>query len=199
MCNSQIAGKNNPSSIWIFISLGGDDTKSQSNKKQTFLVTLFQGISYSNELKLGFITVQSERTNKSTITRSTCLMRATLKDPNRQQTPDFQRFKMNQQYLIIVIITIIILLSEAACQSCTFNIKEYNRHERQMDFKYALFLYHFYHGDTAGWVHWVMTCPLGPLSGAVFHVDTRQPSLFCVHTILCIYFNTLGWFCSLCV
>lgn len=58
---------------------------------------------------------------------------------------------MNHQYLIIVIIiTIIILLSEAACQSCTFNIKEYNGHERQMDFKYALFLYHFYHGDTAG-------------------------------------------------
>lgn len=41
-------------------------------KKQTILVTLsfFQGISYSNELILGFITVQSERTNKNTVTSS---------------------------------------------------------------------------------------------------------------------------------
>lgn len=56
------APKNKLSSIWIFISLGGDNTKIQSNKKQTILVTLcfFQGISYSNELKLSFITVQSE-------------------------------------------------------------------------------------------------------------------------------------------
>lgn len=68
-------------------------------------------------------------------------------DPKRQQTPDFQRFKMNQQYPIIVINT---LLSEAACQSHTVNITEYNRHKRQMDFKYALFLNHFYHWDTAG-------------------------------------------------
>lgn len=142
------------SSIWIFISWGGDNTKSESNKKQTILVALrfFQGIGYSNELKLGFITVQSEWTNKNTITRSACLMRAILKDPKRQQTPDFFRFKMNQQYHIIVFI-IITLLSEAACQSHTFNITEYNRHERQMDFKYALILTNFYHGDTAGWVH----------------------------------------------
>ncbi len=48
--SSQRAGKNKPSSIWIFIGLGGDNTKSQHNKKQTILVTLsfFQGISYSN-------------------------------------------------------------------------------------------------------------------------------------------------------
>ena len=129
--SSQRAGKNKPSSIWIFISLGGDNTKSQSNKKQTFPVTLsfFQGISYSNELKLRFITVQSEWTNKNTITRSTCLMRAILKDPKRRQTPDFLRFKMNQQYRIIVII-FITLFTEAACQSHTFNITEYNRHEK---------------------------------------------------------------------
>lgn len=37
---------------------------------------------------------------------------------NRQQTPDFQRFKMNQQYQIIFIIA---LLSEAARQSSTLN------------------------------------------------------------------------------
>lgn len=147
--------KTKRSSIWIFISWGGDNTKSESNKKQTILVALcfFQGIGYSNELKLGFITVH-EWTNKNTITRSTCLMRAILKDPKRQQTPDFFRFKMNQQYHIIVFIIIIItLLSEAACQSRTFNITEYNRHERQMDFKYAPILTNFYHGDTAGWVH----------------------------------------------
>lgn len=84
------AGKNKPSSIWIFISLGGDNTKSQSNKKQTILVTLrfFQGISYSNEVKLGFITVQSEWTKKNTIPESACMMRATLKTPrgNKHQT-----------------------------------------------------------------------------------------------------------------
>lgn len=81
--SSQRAGKNKPSSIWMFISLGGDNTKSQSNKKQTILFTLrfFQGIGYSNELKLSFITVQSEWTNQNTIMRSACLMRATLKRP----------------------------------------------------------------------------------------------------------------------
>lgn len=126
--------------------------------------SFFQGISYSNELKLDFITVQSERTNKYTIPLSTCLMRAILKDPKRQQTTDFLRFKMNQHYQIIVFI-VITLLSEAACQSRTCNITEYNRHKRQMDFK---FLNHFYHGDTAGWVHWVMTCPLGHRVGLVF-------------------------------
>lgn len=49
-------------------------------KKQTILVTLsfFQGISYSNELKLGFITVQSEQT-KTTITQPACWMRAILR------------------------------------------------------------------------------------------------------------------------
>lgn len=41
--------------------------------------------------------------------------------------------------------------------------------------------------------------PLGLLHEAVFHGHTRQPSLFGVHTILCIYFHTLGWFGSLCV
>lgn len=60
-------------------------------------------------------------------------MRATLKDPKRQQTPDFLRFKMNQQYQIIIL-NITTLLSEAACQSCTFNKTEYNRHKKQMVF-----------------------------------------------------------------
>lgn len=80
-------------------------------KKQTFLVILsfFQGISYNKELKLGFITVQSEQTNIITIAGSACLMRAILKDPKWQQTPDVLRFKMNQQYRIIVIINIIII------------------------------------------------------------------------------------------
>lgn len=130
-------------------------------KKQTFLVILsfFQGISYNKELKLGFITVQSEQTNIITIAGSACLMRAILKDPKWQQTPDVLRFKMNQQYRIIVIINIIIiaLLWEAACQSHTFNITEYNRHKRQTDFKYALFLNHFIMGilqvESTGWWH----------------------------------------------
>lgn len=164
-------------------------------KKQTILVTLrfFQGISYSNELKLRFITVQSEWTNKNTTMRSACWMRAILKDPKRQQTPDFLGFKMNQQYRVIVFI-IITLLSKAACQSRMYNITEHNRHERQMDFKYALILTNFLSWGYCRLSPRVDDTPLWPLRGAVFHVDTRQPSLFCVHTIVCIYFNTLGWF-----
>lgn len=50
--------KNKPFSILIFISLGGDNTKSQSNKKQTILFTL-SFISYGKELKRDFISVQS--------------------------------------------------------------------------------------------------------------------------------------------
>lgn len=60
---------------------------------------------------------------------------------------------MNQQYQIIVFIT---LLPEAACQSSTFNITEYNRHKRHMDFKYALFLTNF-----LSWGY----CRLSPLGG----------------------------------
>lgn len=60
-----------------------------------------------------------------------------------------------------------------------FNITEYNRHKWQMDSMYALFLMG-YHGK------YCRLSPLGddmlsgPLCGAVFHVGTRQPSLFCV-------------------
>lgn len=129
-------------------------------KKQAILVTLgfFQGISYSNELKLGFITVQSEwTTNKNTIhSLFVCLMRAILKEPNRQQTPGFLRFKMNQLCQIIVFIIMITLLSEAACQSSTFNITEYNRHKKANGFSecsisYQLLLWGILQVESTGW------------------------------------------------
>lgn len=41
-------------------------------------------------------------------------MSAILKEPKRLQTPDFLRFKMNQQYPIIVFV-LIALLPEVAC------------------------------------------------------------------------------------
>lgn len=103
-CSSWIAGKNKPSSICIFISLGGDNTKSQSNKKQPILVALrfFQGISYSNGLKLGFITVQSERTNKNTITRPACLVRAILraKEATDTKLPKIQNESIVSDYCL---------------------------------------------------------------------------------------------------
>lgn len=78
-------------------------------------------------------------------------MRAILKEPNRQQTPGFLRFKMNQHYRIIVFIVTITLLSEAACQSSTFNITEYNRHKKgKWIFRMLYFLPIVIMGDTAG-------------------------------------------------
>ncbi len=66
MRSSLIVGKKRTSSILVFISFRwGPYKKNQSNIKQIILVTsLFQGISYSNELKLDFITVQSEWTHR---------------------------------------------------------------------------------------------------------------------------------------
>lgn len=120
------------------------------------------------------------------------LMRAVLREPKRQPTPDFlmiQNESAVSDYL----------LSEAACQSSTLNITEYNRQQKQVDFKNALFLTNFYRGDTAGGVHWVVMCPHGATVWSCFHVDGTPTQSFLCTYYLCIYFNTLGWFCSLCV
>lgn len=63
-----------------------------------------------------------------------CLLdESNFKRAKRQQTSHFQRFKMNQQYQIS-------LLHSLARHSSVFNITEYIRHKRQMDFNHGLAL-----------------------------------------------------------
>lgn len=95
---------------------------------------------------------------------------------------------MNQRYPIIVIINIA-LWWEAACQSHIFDVTEDNRHKRQMDFKYALFLKHFFYHNGILQVEstWRWHTPWAAARGCFSWTYTPTQSLRCTYYFVYIF------------
>lgn len=144
--------------------------KTPAKRNLLFFFFFLQGISYSDELKLGFMTVQ--RANESTIAWPNCFTRATLR-------ADGHRLPPIPNESVVSDVLLLLHPSDWKPPACRAHVIQQNT-RRQMDF-WTNFLSIYMMWET---VHRMMTACR----------RTHRSSLVCVYTIVW-FLCTLRWFC----